>query len=181
MKKFFRRTLTALLVFVISIFAVIVGAAVQTFSGTGKYIMSEFENAEIAQQRAIQKAKEDAQDKAGIYLTSSSKSINAHLVADEISAVTNNIIEIYDVDIQSEPFEVKGEPGIIYTVTLKAKIDTDGISDWLKRDEKDKVTIVQQNMQLQDAIQKNDKQVEDLKGNINAPRRRRNETEFASR
>ncbi|MBR1646386.1 MAG: hypothetical protein IJ685_06375, partial [Selenomonadaceae bacterium] len=83
MKKFFRHALTTLIVFVTLLFAVIVGAAVQTFEGTGKYIMSEFETEEIAQKRAIQKATEDAQDKAGVYLTSFSKSVNANLVADE--------------------------------------------------------------------------------------------------
>ena len=40
--------------------------------------------------------------------------------ADEISAVTNNIIDVYDVDVQSKAFEVDGESGVIYTVTLKA-------------------------------------------------------------
>ena len=51
---------------------------------------------------------------------------------------------------------------ILYTATLKARIDTDGIFAFIKRDEKEKVTIIQQNTQLQDAIQRNDKQTEAL-------------------
>ena len=145
----------------------VVGAAIQTFDGTGKYIMSDFEDTNIAQQRAIQRAKIDAQDKAGVYLTGFSQSVNARLTVDEISAVTNNIIDVFDVDVQAEPFEVQGETGIIWTATLKANIDPDGIFDWLKRDDKEKVTIVQQNDSLQDAIEKNDKQVEDLKEQYN--------------
>ena len=136
--------------------ASVVVAAIQIFNGTGKYIMSDFETEDIAKKRAIQRAREDAQDKAGVYLTSFSKTENARLTADEISAVTNNIIDISDVEVQSEPFEVNGETGVIWTVTLKATIDPDGIFDFIKRDDKDKVTIVQQNKDLQDAIAKND-------------------------
>ncbi|MBR1645429.1 MAG: hypothetical protein IJ685_01505, partial [Selenomonadaceae bacterium] len=81
MKKFFRRTLTALLIVSGLLTVAVVGAEIKMFNGTGKYIMSEFENEEIAQKRAIQKAKEDAQDKAGVFLTSFSKSVNANIVA----------------------------------------------------------------------------------------------------
>ena len=59
--------------------------------------------------------------------------------------------------------DADGEQVIIWTATLTANIDPDGIFDFIKRDAKEKVTIIQQNDQLQDAIAKNDKQVEDLK------------------
>ena len=55
----------------------------------------------------------------------------------------------------------------MYKATLKATIDTDGIYAWLKRDDKEKVTIIQQNDSLQDAIQKNDELIEDLKEKYN--------------
>ena len=162
MKKFFRRTLTALLI-VACVLTTVVFAAIQTFNGMGKYIMSDFETEDIAKQRAIQRAREDAQDKAGVYLTSFSKTENARLTADEISAVTNNIIDISDVQVDSKPFEVDGEPGVIWTVTLKATIDPEGIWDFVKRDDKEKVTIVQQNNTLREGFAKNDEQVADLK------------------
>lgn len=117
MRKFFATVLAVMSVLT----ATLVGAAVQMFDGEGKYIMSDFEDPTIAEQRAIQRAKENAQDKAGVYLTSFSKSENALLTVDEISAVTNNIIEVSDVDVQAEPFEVKGETGIIYTVGSRRK------------------------------------------------------------
>ena len=163
MKKFFRHMFSALLIVAVLLTAAVVFAEIKMFDGSGRYVMSEFETESIARQRAIQKAKTDAQDKAGVYLTSFSQSVNSRITADEISAVTNNIIDVSDVKVDSKIVDADGEPVVIWTATLKAKIDTDGISDWLKRDDKDKVTIVQQNDSLKDAIQKNDKQVEDLK------------------
>ena len=58
---------------------------------------------------------------------------------------------------------VDGLPVVIWTATLEANVDTDGLVDYIKRDDKDKVTIVRQNNSLQDAIAKNDAQFEDLK------------------
>lgn len=125
--------------------------------------MSDFENHDIAKQRAQQRAERDAQKKAGVALKTFSRSINSELTDEEVSAVTNNIIKVSDVKIKPVPFEANGVAGIMYEATLKAEIDTDGIYNWLKRDEKDKVTIIQQNDSLQEAIQKNDKEFEDLK------------------
>lgn len=74
--------------------ATIVGAAIQTFDGTGQYIANEFETRDIAEKRARQKAERDAQKRAGVYLQTFSRSVNAELTDDEISAVTNNIIDV---------------------------------------------------------------------------------------
>ena len=163
MQRIFRRILTAVLIAIFLLSVAIVGAAVQVFDGTGQYIMSDFENHDIAKQRAQQRAEKDAQKKAGVALKTFSRSINSELADDEISAVMNNIIKISDAKIVPVPFEAEGEAGLIYKATIKAEIDTDGIYAWLNRNNKEKVTIVQQNAQLQDAIQKNDEHVEHLK------------------
>ena len=162
-RKIFRRTLTAIFIVAGLLTAAIVGAAVQIFEGAGQYIMSDFENHDIAKQRAQQRAEKNAQKQAGVALKTFSRSINSELTDEEVSAVTNNIIKVSDVKIVPVPFEAEGEAGLMYRATLKATIDTDGIYAWLKRDDKEKVTIIQQNDSLQDAIQKNDKQIEDLK------------------
>ena len=120
-------------------------------------------NHEFGKKRAQQRAERDAQKKAGVALKTFSRSINSELTDEEVSAVTNNIIKVSDVKIVPVPFEAQGEAGLMYRATLKATIDTDGIYAWLKRDDKEKVTIIQQNDSLQDAIQKNDKLAEDLK------------------
>ena len=167
MKKFFRRALTVLLIVASALSSAIVEAKVQTFDGTGQYIMSDFENHDIAKMRAQQRAERDAQKKAGVALKTFSRSINAELADDAVSAVVNNIIQVSEVKIVPVRFEAEGEVGIIYRATLKATIDTDGIYAWLKRDDKEKVTIIQQNDSLQDAIQKNDELIEDLKEQYN--------------
>lgn len=162
-RKILRQGLTVFLIVIFLLSAAIVGATVEIFDGEGQYIMSDFENHDIAKQRAQQRAERKAQKKAGIALKTFSRSINSELADDEVSAVINNIVKISEVKIVPIPFEAEGEAGIIYRATLKATIETDGIYDWLKRDDKEKVTILNQNKDLQDAIAKNDKQIEDLK------------------
>ena len=166
-EKIFRQGLTAFLTAIFLLNAAIVGATVEIFDGIGQYIMSDFENHDIAKQRAQQRAERDAQKKAGVALKTFSRSINSELTDDEILAVTNNIIKVSDVEIVPVPFEAEGEAGLMYRATLKATIDTDGIYAWIKRDDKEKVAILNQNNELQDAIAKNDKQVEDLKEKYN--------------
>lgn len=114
--------------------------------------------------RAKQRAQVDAQKKAGVYLKTFSRTINSERIDDEVSAVTNNIIELVgDVHYDKKIIPLsEQQTTLLYTTTLKAKIDPDGISDWLNRDAKDKVTIVQQNNTLQDAASENDKLAADL-------------------
>ncbi len=162
MWKIFRRAAIMLLIVMSLLTAAIVGAAVQIFEGTGQYIMSDDLNHDFGKKRAQQRAERDAQKKAGVALKSFSRSINSELADDAVSAVVNNIIQISDVKIVPVPFETEGEVGLMYRATLKATIDTDGIYDWIKRDDKEKVTIIQQNTDLQDAIQKNDALAESL-------------------
>lgn len=114
--------------------------------------------------RAKQRAQVDAQKKAGVYLKTFSRTINSERIDDEVSAVTNNIIELVgDVHYDKKIIPLsEQQTTLLYTTTLKAKIDPDGISDWLNRDAKDKVTIVQQNSTLQNAASENDKLAADL-------------------
>ena len=154
---------TALLVAMVFLAEAVAFAGIKTYEGAGKYIMSDFENQDIAKMRAQQRAERDAQKKAGVYLKAFSRSVNSELTDDEISAVTNNIISVSDVQIKGEPFEVNGEVAIMYKATLKAQIDPNGIFDFIKREDKEKLTIVEQNNSLTVAINHNDKEVDDLK------------------
>ncbi|MBO4779952.1 MAG: hypothetical protein J5497_04875, partial [Selenomonadaceae bacterium] len=163
-KKILRRTAATLLIIAGLLTAAIVGAAVQIFDGKGEWHTSDAETQSIAMARAAQRAQIDAQKKAGIYLQTFSRSVNAQLTDDEISAVTNNIIEIVgEVQYDKKIIPLSDtQTTILYTATLKAKIDPEGIYDYIKRDDKDKVTIVQQNNDLQDAIQKNEELAKSL-------------------
>ncbi len=158
MKNLVRLALIAIFIVAFTISSAIVGAAVKIFDGKGEWHTSDAENQQIAMARASQRARIDAQKKAGVYLKTFSRSVNLELVDDEISAVTNNIIEIVgDVHFDKKIIPISNnQTTILYTATLKAKIDPEGIYDFAKRNSQNKVTIVQQNTQLQDAIQKND-------------------------
>ena len=72
-----------------------------------------------------------------------------------LSSITNIVGE---VRYERKTATVDGLPVVIWTATLEANVDTDGLVDYIKRDDKDKVTIVRQNNSLQDAIAKNDAQ-----------------------
>ena len=157
MTKIIYRLLPVLLIVFSLTFATVANAEVKIYDGVGQYVMSDFENQDIAKQRAQRRAEAAAKKKAGVYLKTYSRSVNSELTKEEISAVTNRIIDVFDVDIKEEPFEVKGETGIIYTATLKAKIDSDGIQNFINLDAVDKIILVKQNEQLQEEIDKNDK------------------------
>ena len=163
MSKIFRRTVTAFFIVVCLFTAAAVSAEVQTFDGEGKYIMSDFETREIAQQRAQQRAERDAQKKAGVYLKTFSHSVNSELTDEEIFVVTNNIISLSDVNSQPEIYEHDGEALVMYTVSLKVQVDTDGIHDWLKRGNEEKINIFYQNKDVEDALTKNDEHIAILK------------------
>ncbi|MBR1397351.1 MAG: hypothetical protein IJ563_07450, partial [Selenomonadaceae bacterium] len=107
-------------------------ADIKTYTGTGKYIMSDFENQNIAQQRAIERALKDAQRQSGEYLQTYSRSINGNSTDDEIFAITNNIVEVLETNCVPQPFEQDGEAGLMYTATVRVNIDTDGVRAWLR-------------------------------------------------
>ena len=67
-------------------------AEIKTYTGTGEYIMSDFETPEVAKQRAKVYAERNAQEQAGVYVNSYSKMENFNLVADEI---VTTIISLY--------------------------------------------------------------------------------------
>ena len=160
MTKFLRRILTAVLIVACALTATFVYAAVQIFDGRGEWHTNDDDNQQIAKQRAQQRAQLDAQKKAGVYLKTFSRTVDLELVEDEVTAVTANILELVgDVHFDKKIIPLSDQSStILYTATLKAKIDPDGLFDWFKRDEKQKVNDVRQNSELQDAIRRNDEQ-----------------------
>ena len=140
-------------------------AEVKMYTGIGEGITSDIESPSIAKLRARADAMKNAQDQAGVYLKSYSHSINALLVDDEISAITNNIVE----EIGETQYEVKTVPVsdkitlIHYKAMVKVNIDTNGISNYLNRDSQTKTNIVNQNKELKKSIEENNKQLEDLR------------------
>ena len=120
----------------------------------------------VARMRAIQAAKE----KAGIYVKSFSKTVNGRLTDDDISAYTSNNIEILSVDYKKIPVQAHdvygndtGKIAFMYEAIVTAKVDTSDLQNYIRRDEKEKITIVQQNNDLQKNAEKISNDFENLR------------------
>ena len=109
----------------------------------------------LAKLRATQAAKE----KAGVFVKSYSKTVNGVVTDDDISVYSSNNIEIIDVTYKKIPIQahdVKGNDigkiGFAYEATVTAKIDTSGLSEYVKRDEMEKEALIEQNKSSQKNI-----------------------------
>ena len=138
-------------------------AEIQMYEGIGEYIMSDFEKHDIAKQRAKVRAEQAAKEKAGVYLKTYSKTVNAALTDDEVSTMTNNIVKILDVKYEPVPIEVSNTTGLMYRAKVKVNIDTDGVNNWLKRDLQEREVVTLQNIEIQKSNTQNDKRTEELK------------------
>ena len=146
--------------------ASLVSAEVRTYTGIGEYIMSEYETINIAKMRAKDYAKRNAQEQAGIYLSSYSKQENFHLVKDEIETITANIVDINKVDYKIKP-AVEKDNWYVIESKVEAVIDTDNLNQWLRLADEDRNRLVDENMFLKRAIIEQDKQIDDVKNKIN--------------
>ncbi len=138
-------------------------AEIKPYDGKGEYIMSDFESIEIAKQRARARAEQDARDQAGVYLVGYSRQKNFRLTADEITTITNNITGVVgEVNYRQEIFEAGGLAGVKYIARLTVNIDTDGITRWLEKNERERQTLLEQDEELERAARENDSRIEEL-------------------
>lgn len=161
MQKFFLRTAAVLLIVTGLFTTAIVGAAVQTFDGQGQWQSVEGLDDEslqlIAMERALQDAQHNARQKVIEQLKNHSAAMKAMITETEINAVAQNVLEIVGevhYDKKKVSFGAKN-PIVLYTAKVKTKIDLNAVAEFIKRDDRDKATIVEQNEQLQDVIAKN--------------------------
>ena len=152
-----------------------VSASLQTFEGVGEYVMSDFESFDVAKLRAQQKAVRAAQEKAGAYLKTYSRSADSELL-DEISAVTANIIQVTNVRYELQPLE----QGVFIKATVTATIDSDEITKWLDRPESERKAIIAQDKDLQKEIAARDRELAELKKKLAEHERLAKETKPAS-
>ncbi len=163
-KKILARLLAASLSIGSLIFNPIVDAAIKNYIGfDDTSYVGELESQEIVRLRAIDKAKRNAQEKAGVYLASYSRSSNFRLTDDEIVTVTNNIVDVINVQCEPELVEAGNRQFIVYKATVEVSIDTDGINDWLRRQEEDRQRFVRQNKEALRTASENDERLAMLK------------------
>ncbi|MBR4384309.1 MAG: tetratricopeptide repeat protein, partial [Selenomonadaceae bacterium] len=169
MKKFFRRTLTALLIVTCVVTASFVGATVKMYTATGEGYAWEDESQEIAKLRARDKAIKNATKQAGVYLKTYSRSVNNELTDDEVTAITSNSWQLVgEPKYTRKIINHSGDTQIIvWTATVEVNVDDAELQSWLKRDDKDKSTIITQTREAQKSSAENERTVEDLRERYN--------------
>ena len=128
MKKFL---VVLAIIFAGNFFASDVHAEIKNYVGTDEYVMSEGENLGVAKERAKQKAIRNAQEQAGIFISSYSKTSMFELVEDEIIAISGGILKIQDVKFESTILQ--NTSGILIRATVTATIDTDDINKYFEK------------------------------------------------
>ena len=152
-----------LFIFLILInFSNVAHAEIKTYEGIGEYVMSDFETVEVAKQRAKAYAERNAQEKAGVYISSYTKSENLQIATDEIETMTATILKVSDVKFTTVPI---GEI-IVYRATVKVDIDSNEIPNWLKRDEEERAELVKQNQLLKNTLDEQDRDITKLKNKL---------------
>lgn len=158
MKKF--------LIFFVIIFFQMFGTAnaeIKIYTGTDVYIMSESDSLGSAKEKAKQKALRNAQEQAGVYVSSYTKVINNQVTHDEIITMTNGILEVLDVNYIIADEKIDDINGITIKAEVKVRIDSDKIDAWLDKEIAEKH---KKRLELQKEIDDKNKQLSEIKINI---------------
>lgn len=168
-RKIFRRTLTALLIVAGLFTAAIVGAKIQMYTATGEDYANEIESQDIAKLRARDKAIKKATKQAGVYLKSYSRYVNSELTDDEVTAITSNAWQLVGEPKYSRTVkQISDETTIIvWTATVEVNVDDSELQNWIKRDAKEKSTIINQTRKAQEVSDENERIIEDLREKYN--------------
>ena len=160
-RKNLRRLIAASLIVGSMTFMPIGHAEIQTYTGVGEYIMSDFETPEIAKQRAKQYAERNAQEQAGIYISSYTKSEDFKITKDEIITISSGILSV--TDVKFDIITIPEHAGIVYRATIQANIDSDRVDEWISKGVSERSELVAKNQELQKAINEQEKQITELK------------------
>lgn len=140
----------------------IVYAEMKTYIGTDIYIMSESDNLGKAKSEAKKKALRNAQEQAGVYVSSYTKVKNNMVTEDEIITITNGILEVIDVDYEMGN-NIDDINGIPIKAIVTVQIDTDKIDNWLDKEIEDKHN---KRRELDNEIQKKNQELQNLNSKI---------------
>ena len=122
-----KRFLTALLLVVANFFVMPpVDAEIQTYTGTDEYIVGEHETHEVAKNNSKIRAMRNAQDQAGVFIRSRSRTKDLELVDDEIVTLTEGILKVVGAPIHEIRLLGDGK-GILIHTTITVEIDTDDL------------------------------------------------------
>ena len=139
-------------------------AEIKTYEGIGEYVMSDFETPEVAKQRAKVRAEQNAQEQAGVYVSGYTKVNNLQVTNDEVIVITNGIMSVIETTYEKK---FGTDDTTIYIAKIKANINTDDVNKWLEKGIQERSTLAAQNQELQKAIEEQNKQIEELKRQLN--------------
>ena len=137
---------SALTISLLIIFQAVGFAATGTFSANGEYLMSDYDTPEIAEEIALDFAKQSAAEQAGIYLETYSRSVNFELEADEIKTVASSKVEVLEKNI-SRQFQHDGR--ILLRADIRATVDTSELDNFIKQEREKRQQAIQQYKDLQ--------------------------------
>ena len=101
-------------------------AEIKTYTGTDEYIVGEHETHETAKKNSKIRAMRNAQDQAGVFIRSHSRTKDLELVDDEIVTLTEGILKV--VGAPNHEIRLLGDgKGILIFTTIKVEIDTDDL------------------------------------------------------
>ena len=139
-------------------------AEIQTYTGTGGYLMSDGETMDIAKQGAKMHAIRNAQEQAGIFLSSRSEVKNGKLTKDEIETFTVGVVKVKEVKYRPVPLDDGGYIKFIATVTVT--IDTDDLNqkmnDWLNKELEERSKMIDNATLMQKQIDEQAKRIKEL-------------------
>ena len=154
-----------------------VNAEVKTYEGVGEYLMSDFETPDTAKQRAKQRAEQAAQEKAGVFVESRTEVVNMIVTKDEIVTMTGGILKVVNVKYERE---IVSADATLIRAKVTADIDSDDIDKWLNRDTAERSDAVEKNLELQKAIDEQNKQIAELKQKLAAAESKREQKEISA-
>lgn len=140
-------------------------AAKGTFSASGEYLMSDYDTPEIAEGIALDFAKQNAAEQAGIYLESYSRSIDSELDKDEIKTVASSKVEVLTKNITRQP-QQGGR--ILLRADITATVDTSELDNFIAQERAQRQQEIQRYKELQAMNEKIKQDIADLQQKLSA-------------
>ena len=159
--KIFSTLIIALLI----IFQTVGFAASETFSASGEYLMSDYDTPEIAEEIALDFAKQNAAEQAGIYLESYSRSIDSEVDELEIKTVASSKVEVLDKNITRQN-QAGGR--ILLRANIRAAVDTSELDNFLAQTRQERQQAIQRYKALQEMNNKIKQDIDEFQSKLTA-------------
>ena len=134
-------------------------AAIEEIDASGQYTIGDGpdESISVAKERAKVDAMRQATEKAGVYVESYSKTVNAVLTEDEVRVIADNVLKVKSEDIKPV---INSNNTITYVCDIKALVDTSKIDISTQLQNK---ALLNENAKLQKEVYRLNTEIENLK------------------